>query len=54
MRNADLGFCFGVAESTACAVIHKWLSILYVALKFLIYWPTREEVQCMSNTSRLF
>ena len=24
--------------------VHKWLNILYTALKFLICWPSREEV----------
>ena len=45
LRNADLGFRFGVAESTVSNIIHKWLNLLYVALKFLIRWPTREEVR---------
>ena len=40
LRNADLGFRFGIAESS---IIHKWLNILYVSLKFLIHLPTREE-----------
>jgi len=34
LRNADLGFRFGVAESTMSNIIHKWLNIFYVALKF--------------------
>ena len=45
LKNADLAFRFGVAESTVSKIIHKWLSILYISLKFLIRWPTREEVQ---------
>ena len=43
LRNADLGFHFGIAESTESSIIHKWLNILYVSLKFLIHLPTREE-----------
>ena len=43
LRNADLGFRFGIAESTESSIIHKWLNILYVSLKFLIHLPTREE-----------
>ena len=45
LRNADLGFQFGIVESTVSAIIHKWLNVLYVSLKFLIRWPTREEVR---------
>ena len=47
LRNADLGFHFGIAESTVSTIIHKWLNILYVSLKFLIHWPTREEVRAI-------
>ena len=43
LRNLDLEFCFGVAQSTVYAIIDKWLNILlYFALKFLIHWHTRE------------
>ena len=45
LKNADLAFRFGIAESTVSKIIHKWLNILYLALKFLIRWPTREEVR---------
>ena len=45
LRNADLGFRFGIAESTVSGIIHKWINILYVSMKFLIHWPTRKEVQ---------
>ena len=45
LRSADLGFRFGIVESTVSAIIHKWLNVLYVSLKFLIRWPTREEVR---------
>ena len=45
LKNADLAFRFGIAESTVSKIIHKWLSILYVSLKFLICWPSREEVR---------
>lgn len=45
LKNADLAFRFGVAESTVTRIIHKRINILYIALKFLIRWPTREEVR---------
>ena len=45
LRNADLAFRFGIAESTVSNIIHKWLNILYVSLNFLIRWPTREEIR---------
>ena len=45
VRNKDLGFHFGVSESTVTLAVHKWLNILYTTLKFLIRWPSREEVR---------
>ena len=45
LKNCDLGYRFGVCESVITNTVHKWLKILYVALKFLIRWPSREEVQ---------
>lgn len=34
-----------LCESVITNTIHKRLNILYVAIKFLIRWPSREEVQ---------
>ena len=45
LKNAGLAYHFGVCESVISSTIHKWLQILYVALKFLIRWPSREEVR---------
>ena len=45
LKNCALGYRFHVCESVITNTIHKWLKILYVALKFLIRWPSREEVQ---------
>lgn len=39
LRSKDLGFRFGVSESTVTVTVHKWLNILYTAVKFLIRWP---------------
>ena len=45
LRNAHLGYHFGISESIVTQVLHKWLNILYTTLKFLIRWPSREEVR---------
>lgn len=45
LRNTDLGYRFGVSESVVTQTVHKWLNVLYVALKFLIRWPSRDEVR---------
>ena len=45
LKNCDLAYRFGVSESVITNTIHKRLNILYVALKFLIQWPSREEVR---------
>ena len=45
LKNRDLAYRFGVSESVITNTIHKWINILYVALKFLIRWPSREEVR---------
>jgi len=44
LKNADLAYRFGVCESVISSAIHKWLQILYISLKILIQWPSREEV----------
>ena len=45
LKNKDLAYCFGVCESVITHTIHKWLSILYKALNFLICWPDRDELR---------
>ena len=47
LKNCGLGYVFSdtVCESVITNPIHKWLKILCVTLKFLIRWPSREEVQ---------
>ena len=45
LKNTNLAYRFGVCESVISSTIHKWLQILYVALKLLIQWPSREKVR---------
>ena len=45
LQNKDLGYRFKVSKSSASQIIHKWLNILYHALRFLIRWPSREELR---------
>ena len=41
----DLGFRFGVSESTVSRVFLKWIEAMDVRLSFLITWPDRESLQ---------
>ena len=34
-----------MSDSVVTQTIHKWLNVLYMALKFLIRWPSREEIR---------
>ena len=51
LKNCDMGYWLGdtVCESVITNIIHKWLKILYVTLKFLIRWPRGPKV-----SSRMF
>ena len=44
LQNKDLGYQFKISKSSVSQISHKWLYILY-ALKFLIRWPSREELR---------
>ena len=43
--NYDLGFRFGVSESTVSRAFAKWIEAMDIRLSFLITWPDRESVQ---------
>ena len=43
--NYDLGFRFGVSESTICRAFTKWIEAMDIRLSFLIMWPDRESIQ---------
>ena len=45
LRNFDLGFRFGISESTLGRLFCKWIEIMDIRLKFLITWPDRETLQ---------
>ena len=45
LKNNDLAYHFGMCESVVTNTIHKWLSILYMTLKYLIHWPDQDELQ---------
>ena len=45
LKNMDLAYRFGVCESVVTHTVHNWLNILYMALKFLIRWPDRDELR---------
>ena len=43
--NYDLGFRFGICESTVSRVFSRWIEAMDVRLSFLISWPERESLQ---------
>ena len=43
--NYDLGFRYGVSESTICRALTKWIEAMDIRLSFLIMWPDRESIQ---------
>ena len=43
--NYDLGFRFGISESSVSRVFSKWIEALDVRLSFLVTWPDRESLQ---------
>ena len=43
--NYDLGFQFGVSESTVSRAFAKWIEAMDIRLSFLITWPDRESIQ---------
>ena len=43
--NYDLGFWFGICESTVSRVFSRWIEAMDVRLSFLISWPERESLQ---------
>ena len=44
LRDQDLGFRFSVSQFTVSRIFLKWIDILYVHLKPIIQWPSREAV----------
>ena len=43
--NYDLGFRFGVSESTVSRAFTKWIEAMDIRLSFLITWPGRDSIQ---------
>jgi DNA-binding transcriptional regulator YiaG len=40
----DLAYRFGVHASTVSRVFHNCINVMYSSMNFLIYWPTRQEL----------
>ena len=43
--NFDLGYRFGMHESSIGRLFRKWINILRVPLSFFIFWPERKLLQ---------
>ena len=40
----DLGYRFGVSQSTISRIFRKWIPVMTCCLTFLIKWPAREDL----------
>lgn len=40
----DLCFRFSVSKATCSRIVNKWINHLYIHLSFLVYWPTRGQI----------
>uniref|UniRef100_A0A2C9JCP7 THAP-type domain-containing protein n=1 Tax=Biomphalaria glabrata TaxID=6526 RepID=A0A2C9JCP7_BIOGL len=40
----DLSFRFSISTPTCSRIINRWIDIMYEHLSFLIYWPTRNQI----------
>jgi hypothetical protein len=41
----DLGYRFGVSDTTASRIFSKWISVMELRLSFLIVWPDRDSLR---------
>ena len=41
----DLSRCFEIGTGSVSCVVQRWLNVMYVWLKFLIVWPTRDVIR---------
>lgn len=42
LSNYDLGFRFGIHETTVSRILTKWVQLVDIRLRGLIHWPSRE------------
>ena len=47
----DLAYRFEISVSTTSAIVLKWIDILFVRLRPLIKWPTREDLMTTTPMS---
>ena len=52
LRLEDLAVKFAISSPTASKIFDKWIRLLYVRLRFLIAWPSREV--CSQNMPSVF
>ena len=41
----DISYRFEISNSTVTSIFHQWIEILYIRLKFLVVWPSRDILQ---------
>ena len=41
----DLGYRFGISNTSVTRIFQKWLEVMYHRLHFLIKWPEREVIR---------
>eukprot|EP00118_Oscarella_pearsei_P022681 m.264795 g.264795 ORF g.264795 m.264795 type:complete len:402 (+) comp40480_c0_seq15:225-1430(+) len=45
LQEQDLAYRFGTSQTTISRVWKRWIEVLYVRLRHLIIWPSREELR---------
>ena len=45
LEGKDLGYRFGIHESTVSKIFHSTIDIMYSALEFLIIWPDKQTLK---------
>ena len=41
----DISYRFEISNSTVTSIFHQWIEILYLRIKFLVMWPSRDILQ---------
>lgn len=44
LETQDLGYRYNVSQETACRTFNKWLDIMHIKLKKIVFWPERQNL----------
>ena len=52
LKVEDLAVRFAISRTSVSRIFEKWIDLLYIRLRFLVAWPSREV--CKQNMPRIF